>query len=592
METFRRSLVDSLKGLHRFWVPMAVFSVVTPLLSLAFPLVEKYVVDDVILARNLDGLPTALGVFIGLWLSIMLIQTAGGLFRAYLGEQLTMRWRQRLMEQSERLSLPFSSRQHSGRTMALFMSDVPIVAGMHSQVVFSAVSVGIVIVISTVLMFALSWQLALIVAILPPLVSGLALIITRPLRPATRRAQEKTAELTERVQENLAGVREVIAFGQERNQGIRFSSTLTELLKLRMRVAWMDTAFQTGQSFFSLSVSLVILGFGGYLVINDQATIGTLFAIRTLFSSMFQALGSGFNLITGVQKSVAAGDRIYEFLDREPEVRDNPAGLRADAVAGIIAFDGVSFGYDPEARILHDVSFSVHHGELIALVGPSGAGKSTLAGLIPRFYDPQEGCVTLDGRDLRDYSLSSLRDQVGIVFQDTFLFATSIRDNIAFGRDGAAEEEIISAAYAAHAWEFIERMPNGLDTMVGERGVQLSEGQKQRIAIARALLRDPKILILDEPTSALDARSEHLLQAAFDNLMTGRTTFVIAHRLATIQKADRILVIDDGRLVEQGTHIELLQRHGLYRELYELQFGTATDPFEQKAITAPLAPAD
>jgi ABC-type multidrug transport system fused ATPase/permease subunit len=223
--------------------------------------------------------------------------------------------------------------------------------------------------------------------------------------------------------------------------------------------------------------------------------------------------------------------------------------------------------------VLHEVSLTARPGELVALVGPSGAGKTTLAGLIARFYDPDSGRVLLDGTDVREFTLHGLRSQIGIVFQDTFLFSATIRENIAFGREGATEAEIVAAAHAAHAWEFIERMPDGLDTRTGERGAQLSEGQKQRLSVARVLLRNPRILVLDEPTSALDARSEHLLQAALTELTRGRTTFVIAHRLSTIRRADRILVLDEGRIVQQGTHTELLRRPGLYRELCELQFG-------------------
>jgi len=312
-------------------------------------------------------------------------------------------------------------------------------------------------------------------------------------------------------------------------------------------------------------------------VLRGETTIGTLVAIRTLFTYVFQPAGQLVGLASSIQKGLGSADRIYAFLDREPQVKDLARSRASCEMVGEVAFEGVSFGYSPDSRVLHDVSFVARAGETVALVGPSGAGKSTLVSLIARFYDPQEGRVLIDGRDIRDLPLDELRSRIAIVFQDTFLFATTVRENIAFGREGATEEEIIAAAKAANAWEFIQQLPDGLDTLVGERGVRFSEGQKQRLAIARALLRKPLILILDEPTSALDARSEHLLQEALENLMRGCTAFVIAHRLATVQQADRILVMEGGRIVEQGTHHELLEQGGLYRELFDLQFAPRVD---------------
>jgi ABC-type multidrug transport system fused ATPase/permease subunit len=337
-------------------------------------------------------------------------------------------------------------------------------------------------------------------------------------------------------------------------------------------VTLLDTAISTGQLLFSLMVTLVLLGYGGYLVIIGRTTLGTLVAMQSLFGLVMQPAGQLVGLVGSVQKALGSADRVYAALDRRPAVADLPGARLAERVAGAVTFEQIEFAYRSGEPVLRDVSFQALPGEVVALVGPSGAGKTTLTSLIGRFYDPAEGRVLLDGVDLRALTLSSLRAEIGVVFQDTFLFASTIRDNIAFGREGADEAAILAAARAANAWEFIERLPKGLDTPVGERGTQLSEGQKQRIAIARALLRDPRILILDEPTSALDARSEHLLQVGLENLIRGRTTFVIAHRLATVRRADRILVLEGGRIVEQGTHAELLARGGVYYELYRLQF--------------------
>ena len=572
MRAFLRCLSDY-RALWRFWIaPLALIAVVSPLVF-TLPLIEKSLIDNVLLARRLDLLPSTVALYGGIWLLISLLQAFGSTLRAYLSEQLSLHLRQRLFVHSEALSVAFSHRGHSGRTMALFANDVPALVGFVGTTTLMVFGSVLALLIGAALMFQMSWQLALVVVVVPPVVGGLATVLTRPLRRASRQVQEKSAELSEHLHENLAGMREVVAFGQERFRSLFFASTLSELLRLRMRLTYMDTTIQAGQRVFSLVVNLVLFGFGGYLVVTGQTTLGTLVAMQRVYDQIYRPAMDLANIGSGFQKVMASVDRIYEFLDEKPLVQERADARAPRDLVGEVVFDRVSFAYLPDRPVLHDVSFTVRPGEMVALVGPSGAGKSTLATLTARFYDPTEGRVLLDGEDLRDLTLEGLRRQIGMVFQDTFLFATTIRENIAFGRPGAGEADIVAAARAANAWEFIERLPGGLNTQVGQRGVQLSEGQKQRLAIARAFLHDPRILILDEPTSALDARSEHLLQSALDDLMRGRTTFVIAHRLATVLHADRILVLDGGRVVEQGTHVELLHRAGLYRELFELQFG-------------------
>ena len=338
-----------------------------------------------------------------------------------------------------------------------------------------------------------------------------------------------------------------------------------------MRLTFIETTLGAGGTILTLAINLAILGFGGYLVIQGGTSLGTLIAMRTLFGYVFQPAILLSSSVGTIQKSLGAADRIYAFLDEQPVVQERVGARVPRDVGGAITFHDVTFQYEPGRPVLEKISLATHPGEAIAIVGPSGAGKTTLINLLARFYDPTEGVIALDGVDLRELTLAGLRSQIGFVFQDTFLFSSTIRENVAFGRPGATEAEIVAALRAAQAWEFVEQLPGGLDTRVGERGVRFSEGQKQRLAIARALLRDPRILILDEPTSALDARSEHLLQSALDILMRGRTTFVIAHRLGTVQRADRVIVLDRGRIVEEGPHAALLARDGLYRELLQLQ---------------------
>jgi len=574
VKTLLRCLNDY-RPLWRIWLPLLMLTALAPIVAIAIPLLEKRLIDSVVLARRVDLLAGTGAMYAGLWLLGMVLLVTGTALRAYFGERVTLRLRHRLFAHSGLLSLAFSRREHSGRTMSLFVNDVPSLAGLFSGTVLDGLGSLVALGAGAAVMVSLNWQLALAAGLGPLVVAGVAAVVTRPLRPAARRAQEKAAEVVERLQEHLSGMREVVAFGHMPKQELAFLSTLRELLRLRLRVTLIDTAIQSGAAVVSLAVTLSILIFGAYLVIEGKTTLGTVVAMRSLFGLMFQPAGQLMGLVSGTQKALGAADRVYAFLDQQPAVKECAGAQAVREVAGEISFDAVTFAYQPGQPVLRGISLTARPGEMIALVGPSGAGKSTLMSLVARFYDPAEGRVLLDGVDLREVSLSGLRDQIAIVFQDTFLFATTIGENIRLGRDDADEAEVIAAARAANAWEFIERLPRGLDTPVGERGVHLSEGQKQRIAIARALLRAPRILILDEPTSALDARSDHLLQSALDNLMRGRTTFVIAHRLATVQRADRIVVLDRGRIVEQGTHADLLRRRGLYRELFDLQFASA-----------------
>ena len=557
------------------WVPLVVFTLAGTPLAFAMPLLEKRLVDEVVLPRRLELLPPLVAAYAGLWLVSSATGLVAGVLRTYIVEQLARGLRYRLFVHCQHLSVAFSHRQHSGRTMSIFFNDVPLVVNLVGSTLVAALNSVVALAIGAVVLFTLSWQLSLVGAVLPLLVGGAALVLTRPLRPATRRAQEKVAELAQHLQESLAGRREIVAFGCEQAQSLRFAVVLGELLRLRMRVALMEGAMGAASSIFSLIVSLVVIGYGGYLVIRGEASLGTLVAMQTLFSLLFPPLRQLAGLAGSTQKALGASERIAALLATMPRVRELPGSQAPREVAGTIVFDRVSFGYQDERMVLREVSFTAAAGDVVALVGPSGAGKSTLLALLARFYDPRGGRVLLDGTDLRELGLAGLRRQIGIVFQDTFLFASTVRANLALGRPDATESELVAAARAAHAWEFIQRLPRGMDSEVGERGVRLSEGQKQRLAIARALVRNPRILLLDEPTAALDARSERLLQAALDNLMRGRTTLVIAHRLATIQRADRILVLDDGRIVEQGSHMELLARRGLYRELFDAQFADA-----------------
>jgi ATP-binding cassette, subfamily B, bacterial MsbA len=542
-------------------------------IQLAMPLIERYLIDDVLLARKMTLLVPALLAYGGLWLLLELLFASMSILNSYLSERIAMSLRQRVFEHCQNLSFTYINRDHSSRLVALFSNDVPQVAGFFNGVVVTSVVSLTTLLVGVTIVVRINWQFGLAVLIIVPAACLALLLLSRPLKRASRRSQDKAEKLTQHLQELLSGLREVAAFHQERAQGNRFSSVLSESLRLRMRLAFLDSAIVGGKGSLSMVISMVTLGIGGYLVIRGQATIGTVVAMRSLYQVLYGPALNIFGVITASQKALASVDRINEFLRERPQVTERSGALTPKRFAGVIAFEDVRFSYTPGREVLHGISFVAARGKTIALVGPSGAGKTTITNLIGRFYDPTVGRITLDGIDLRDLGLKTLRENISMVFQNTFIFDLSIRDNIAFGRPDATDGEIVAAACASNAMEFIEQLPEGMDTPVGERGVRFSEGQRQRLGIARALLRDTPILILDEPTSAMDARSERLLQSALENIMRGRTTLVIAHRLTTILRADRILVVNDGRIVEQGTHSELIRARGLYRELYDIQFG-------------------
>jgi ABC-type multidrug transport system fused ATPase/permease subunit len=553
-------------------LPLLVIAVVYGPIQLALPLVERYLIDNVLLARKMSLLVPALLTYGGLWSLLELLFASMNILNTYLSERIAVFLRQLVFDHCQRLSFTYINRDHSSRPVALFSNDVPQVAGLFNGTVVTSVVSLTTLLVGVIIVARINWQFGLVVLIIVPLAGVVLLGVTRPLKGESRHVQDKAERLTLHLQELLSGLREVAAFGQESAQRNRFSRVLGDSLRLRMRLAFLDSAIGCGKGSLGMVISVVIIGIGGYFVVRGQATLGTVVAMRSLYSVMYGPAINIFGVITTYQKAQASIDRINEFLREVPQVLERSTALTPKRVSGVIVFEGVRFSYAPEREVLREISFVAARGETVALVGPSGAGKTTITNLIGRFYDPTGGRITLDGIDLRDLSFKTLRDNISMVFQNTFLFDVSVRDNIAFGRPDATAEEIVAAARAANAWEFIEQLPEGLDTRVGERGVRLSDGQKQRLSISRALLRDAPILILDEPTSALDARSEQLLQSALGNAMRDRTTLVIAHRLATVLRADRILVVDNGRIVEQGSHSELIRARGLYQQLYEMQF--------------------
>jgi ATP-binding cassette subfamily B protein len=484
--------------------------------------------------------------------------------------------RNAIHRQLSALSFSYHDRTETGQILSRAIEDVDRIRFVTGRAFLRLVDGSVLLLGTGVMLFWMSPRLALLALCTVPLLAWRALYFGRRLRPLSLAIQQQLAVLTTRLEQNLRGARVVKAFAQEENEIARFDRENTRWFDLAVRAARLE-AVNAPLLDWIANVGLVfIIGYGGFLSIHGRLTLGELVAFSTYLGQLVQPVRRLGMIIPALALASASGERVFEILDTVSEVREEPGATPLPRIEGQVRFEHVTFAYFGRHRVLDDVSFEAQAGQVIALLGATGSGKSTIINLIPRFYDSTAGRISIDGHDIRGVTLSSLRDQVGIVLQETTLFATTLRENIAFGRPGASEEEIFAAARAAQADEFIRAMPQGYDTRVGERGVTLSGGQRQRIAIARALLLDPRILILDDATSSVDTETEGLIQMALQRLMVGRTSFIIAQRLSTLRLADCILVLDKGRIVARGTHSELLRTSGLYADIYHQQLRPAT----------------
>jgi ABC-type multidrug transport system fused ATPase/permease subunit len=396
-------------------------------------------------------------------------------------------------------------------------------------------------------------------------------LFNKHARPIYRQARDRLGDINARLEDNLAGIRVTQAFVQEEPELLRFSAASQQYYLQRVRSIRAWSTFFPALRFLALLGTALVLGFGAWMVARGQVTLGTLVAFLAYSTSFYEPLNRLTEIDNILQQAIAAGERIFELMDEVSDIQDAPEAVLLESVEGDVVFEDVDFRYQDGEGVLHDVNFHIAPGEVVALVGPSGSGKTSIARLLSRFYDPVHGRVMVDGHDLRDVQVASLRRHVAVVLQDTFLFNASVRENLCYGKPNATDEELIAAATAAYAHEFIMQLPQGYATEIGERGVKLSGGQKQRLALARAILADPRILILDEATSSVDAEAEYLIQQALDEVLKGRTALVIAHRLSTIRNADKIIALEGGRIREIGSHQELLARGGLYSQLYQRQ---------------------
>ncbi len=515
-----------------------------------------------------------------------LLRGGFGFGRTYLGEFISQRvaydLRNLLYNRIQRLSFAFHDKAQTGQLMSRATQDVEAVRMFVSQGAFMAFLVVMYIGI-WVILFLMNWQLALVSLACMPLVANRAITIGTKLRPIWTSIQEKIARLGTVLQENLSGVKVVRAFTRERYESTKFEKEARKLYKDGLQVGKIQAFNSPLMTFMFVLASGLVIWFGGREVIAGKLTVGELFQFSIYLAMMVWPIGMLGFMVNIVSRGIAAGKRVFEILDAESAVKEAPDAIELSEVEGLVRFEGVSFGYDPFSPVLDNVDLEAKPGEMVALLGSTGSGKSTLVNLIPRFYDVTSGQITIDGTDIRDVTLASLRRNVGIVQQDVFLFSATIKENIAYGAVDATMEEIVTAAKAAYLHDFIESLPEGYQTWVGERGVTLSGGQKQRLAITRILLIDPRILIFDDSTSSVDTETEFLIQQALRELMQGRTTFVIAQRLQTVKDADQILVLDKGAIVERGTHLQLLEEGKIYHQLYELQLRDQEKALEREA---------
>jgi ABC-type multidrug transport system fused ATPase/permease subunit len=523
-----------------------------------------------------DGGGRAIVVFavllgIALWLAANVLEIATEHLKSRVNARLTLAFQADLFNHLQRLSFAYHDRTSVGDSLYRLNNDAGFISTLLWGNFRHLLSSGLTLIGVLWVVVRLDAQLALLALLAAPFLYASVGFYGRHFKAHSRRVKSMESASQAIPQEVFSCLRVVKAFGQEEREAHRFRGQCWEALLARLRLSLKQSLFSSGLGLVTkLNRSLILL-IGGFHVLEGRLTVGTLIVILDYVGRIHKPLQDIGETLTDIQLSLASAERVLEVLDVEPEIRNHPKAKSLGAVHGALTFESVRFAYRPGQPVLHDISFKTRPGEIVAIVGPTGGGKTTLASLIARFYDPGAGRVTLDGHDLRDLTVETLRANIALVLQDSILFTGTVRDNIAYGRPAASLDEVVAAARAAHAHEFIAALPESYSSQVGERGVRLSGGERQRIAIARAFLKGAPVLILDEPTSAVDSRTELLIVEAMSRLAAGRTAFIIAHRLSTIRRADQILVMDKGRIVQRGTLAELLSREGLFAQLHAMQ---------------------
>lgn len=532
---------------------------------------------DVITVQH-DGsrMTDLIGLFLGLVIFQGLCSMGHSYLTAWVSQRIVADFRRHLFRHLQTLSVSFFARRRTGELLSRLMNDVTIIQSVVTDTPIDSAKQLVTFVGGIAFLLAMNWRLCLLILVLLPLLVLVAKFFGRRLKSLSTSIQDQTATLTTLVEEVISGIRIVKSFVQTQREEERFSAQVNRGLTLTLRRASIMAVFIPVISLLTFSAAAAVLWYGGTQVIQGVVTPGDLFAFVLFAGILIGPFSSAARVFAQIKEAQGATERVFEILDAQPDIHDRPDARTLTSVAGHVRAEAVSFSYDPRNPVLANVSFEAKPGELVAFVGPTGAGKTTVINLLHRFYDPTDGRISVDGYDLRDVAVESWYRQVALVPQETVLFGGTILDNIRYGNPQADEAAVEDASQAAHAHDFIIGFPDGYHTVVGEKGINLSGGQRQRIAIARAILKNPRVLLLDEATSSLDTESERLVQDALERLMKGRTTFVVAHRLSTIQRADRILVLDKGRLVEEGTHVQLLERKGLYHYLYTIRLNEST----------------
>lgn len=577
-------------GVYKGYIALAVvFTVFSTLLNLTGPYLIGVAIDQYIIPRSWEGLVRMSLILAGVYVASAGTDIAVGWVMAEVSQRSLKQMRKDLFEHIQTLSLGFFDKTQSGDLMSRLTNDIDAIGAVLSHSVAELTRSTIIIVGVVAAMFVLNVWMALASLFVFPIMVVFTGVVGKRARSGFRALQQSMGSLNGVMQETITGQKAVIAFGQQESANKKFDTFNTDVMKMGTKAETYAMLVPPLMGILSNANIAVVAGVGGWMTLQGLATIGTISVFITYSRRFADPLRNFANLYNSLQSALAGAERVFETLDTVPEVEDVPEAVSVERFKGLVEFRDVEFSYVSGVPVIKGMSFRAEPGELIAIVGPTGAGKTTMVNILSRFYEIQGGSISIDGRDIKEYRKEGLRRQLGVVLQDVFLFSGTVMENIRYGRLEASDDEVVEAARLANADSFIRRLPEGYGTELSERAGNLSQGQRQLLSIARAVLADPSILILDEATSSVDTRTEVQIQEALHRLMKGRTSFVIAHRLSTIRNADRVLVIHLGEIVERGTHEELIEKKGFYYRLYMSQFkGTNGDDFERISFDEPV----